>query len=387
MLLTILAFIIILGILVLVHELGHFITARIFKTDVEEFGMGFPPRAIGTYKDKDGQRKWVWGKKFKSEDAPNTIYSLNWFPLGGFVKIKGENEAQTKELGSFGSKKIWQRVVMLVSGVSMNAIFCILLLSIGFGFGIPKVLDDQILDQVTSIKDVKIQVASVSKDSPAQEAGLQNWDVIVAIDGEPVNTTEFLQNYTRSHGGQTVVLEVMRGDSRKIIEAVPRVLDNSDNHSILGIAPVKTGVVTYPWYQTLWYGIVETYKLLIALLIAFGTLIKNIISTGEVAAELAGPVGIAVLTGQVVNMGIVYVLQFAALLSLNLAIINILPIPALDGGRVLFLIIEKIKGNAVNQKIEALVHNIGFAVLMILIVLVTYRDLTRWGGQIIDKIF
>lgn len=387
MFLTIIAFIIILGILVLVHELGHFIAARIFKTDVEEFGMGFPPRAIGTYKTKDGQRKWIFGKKLKSEDAPNTIYSLNWFPLGGFVKIKGEDTSQLKEQGTFGSKKLWQRAVILVSGVSMNAIFCILLLSIGFGFGIPSVLDDQVLDQATSVKDIKIQIVSISKDSPAQEVGLQAGDAITAIDGEPVHTTEFLQNYVYSHEGRTIVLEIYRGSSRKIIEAVPRVLDDSDNHSILGIGTIKTGIVTYPWYQSLWHGIKATYNLLIALLIAFGTLIKNIISTGEVAAELAGPVGIAVLTGQVVSMGIVYVLQFAALLSLNLAIINILPIPALDGGRVLFLIIEKIKGSAVNQKIEALVHNIGFAVLMILIVLVTYRDLTRWGGQIIDKIF
>jgi len=386
MLLIIITFILILGVLVLAHELGHFITARIFKTKVEEFGLGFPPRIVGIYKNKEDKKKITWGKKMKSEDAPHTIYSLNWFPIGGFVKIHGENENNLKEKGSFASKPLWQRALMLSAGVLMNIVLCILLLSIGFGFGIPSVLDDQVLEHATSVRDIKIQAVSINKDSPADRAGLQVGDTLNSIDGELVTSTEFVQNYTSSHENKTLVLEIYRGNNRQIIEATPQILDTSNDRAVLGVGLVKTGIVTYPWYESLWQGIKATYNLFITLILAFYELIRNIILTGEVAAELAGPVGIAVLTGQVVNMGIVYVLQFAALLSLNLAIINILPIPALDGGRLLFLAIEGIKRKPVNQKTEALIHNIGFAILMLLIVLVTYRDLTRWGGKIISRL-
>lgn len=393
MLLTIITFIIILGLLVLVHELGHFITARIFKTKVEEFGFGLPPRLIGFYQVKSpkgdhvtNKRNWIWGKKFKSEKAPHTIYSFNWIPVGGFVKIKGENESEIKDKDSFGSRKIWQRAIMLSAGVIMNVILCVVLLSIGFGIGIPSVLDDDILSQVKSVRDEKIQIVSISKDSPAESVGLTLGDAILALDNYKVISIENLQNYVHQHESQVVNLQVNRGGKILNMEIVPKVLATSNKRAVLGVGLVKTGIVTYPWYQSLWQGIKATYNLIVAILIALGSLLKNIILTGEVTTELAGPVGIAVLTGQVVNLGFVYVLQFAALLSLNLAIINFLPIPALDGGRIVFLIIEKVRGRVVNRKIENLVHNIGFAILMILIVLVTYRDLVRWGGQIWERI-
>jgi len=385
MLLTIITFVIILGLLVLVHELGHFISAKIFKTKVEEFGFGLPPRLFGFYKDKNGKRKWVWGKKFKSENAPNTVYSLNWVPIGGFVKIKGENQSEIKEPDSFGNKKIWQRSIILSSGVLMNVVLCIVLLSIGFGIGIPSVLDNEVLSQAKSIRNEKIQIVSINKDSPAALAGLTVGDAIISIDNQKIKSIKDLQNYVNQHKNQLVNLRIDRGGEVKEIRIAPKVLDTSNNKAVLGVGLVKTGIVTYPWYESLWQGVKTTYNLAIIILAALGNLLKNIITTGEVTAEIAGPVGIAVLTGQVVNLGFVYVLQFAALLSLNLAIINFLPFPALDGGRIVFLIIEKVRGRGVNRKIENLVHNIGFAILMILIVLVTYRDLARWGGKLLHQ--
>lgn len=385
MIITIFAFIIILGLLVLVHELGHFVTARFFKTKVEEFGFGLPPRLIGFYKTASDKRKIIWGKKLKSEEAPSTIYSLNSIPVGGFVKIKGENNSQLKEKDSFGTKKIWQRATMLSAGVLMNVILCIILLSIGFGFGIPSVLDDDVLSHAKSVKEEKIQIVSINKDSPAALVGLNIGDEPIAIDNHKIKAIEFLQTYVGQHENQLVNLEIVRGGKEMTLEIVPKILETSNKQAVLGVGLVKTGIVTYPWYESLWQGIQATYNLIIALLTALAVLLKNIVLKGEVTADLAGPVGIAVLTGQVVNMGFVYVLQFAALLSLNLALINILPFPALDGGRLIFLVIEKVRGKMVNQKIEALVHNIGLAILMLLIILVTYHDLARWGGKIISK--
>jgi len=147
---------------------------------------------------------------------------------------------------------------------------------------------------------------------------------------------------------------------------------------MIGVGLVKTAIVTYPWYAALGKGLQATWQLLIAMFIAFGALFKNLIAHGSVPADIAGPVGIAVITGQFARMGIYYLLQFTALLSLNLAILNILPFPALDGGRILFLIIEAIFRKPVPQKVEAIIHNIGFMLLMALVVLITFKDVLKF---------
>ncbi len=386
MLITIIAFIIILGVLVLAHELGHFVTARIFKTKVHEFGFGFPPRVVGVYKDENNKRKWVWGKKFKSDQAPNTVYSLNLIPVGGFVQIKGQDHVQIKEPDSFGSKKIWQRVIMLSAGVFMNVVLCAVLLAICFNLGAPAILDDSIQSQAKYIKDEKIQIISVNKNSPAELAGLQTNDALLSLDNQPIPSIEYVQTYISNHENQVIEIEILRNNETIKTTTVPKILDTSNQTSVIGIGLAKTGIVSYPWYSSIWMGIKGTYNLLIALFVALGGIIKSIFTTGEMAVELAGPIGIAVFTGQMVDLGIVYVLQFAALLSLNLALINFLPFPALDGGRVVFLIIEKIRGREINQKIENIVHTVGFAILMLLIIFITYKDLARWGGKIIEKI-
>lgn len=386
MLLILIAFFVILGLLVLTHELGHFLTARLFGVRAEEFGFGLPPRLFGFYRASNNKIKFVWGKKFNALDAPKTLFSLNAIPIGGFVKIKGEDGENPLAEDSLVHKKIWQRIIILSAGVMMNIITCIILLTIGFNFGIPALIDNDTLSQVKKIRDEKIQVVSVNKESPAKTAGILINDNIIALDNLPMNSVEAIQDYTNQHNNQSVIITLNRGQEQLKLIAVPQILETSDNKAVLGIGLVRTGIVSYPWYLSLWQALKTTYFLIIAIFGALYDLLKNIILHGEVTAELAGPVGIAVLTGQMVRLGFAYVLQFAALLSLNLALINVLPIPALDGSRILFLIIEKIRGRALNQKLEALIHNLGFAFLMILILLVTYRDLVRWGGKIIEKI-
>ena len=386
MFIIIIAFFIILGLLVLAHELGHFFTARIFGVRAEEFGFGLPPRLFGFYRNAASRLKFIWGKKFNAADAPKTLFSLNAIPIGGFVKIKGENGEEQNEPDSFGHKKIWQRVIILSSGVLMNVLVCILLLTIGFNFGIPAIIDDETISQVKSVRDEKIQIVSVNVDSPAAAAGILVGDNILALDNISMTSAEAIQNYTKQHPNQKIIVTLERGQNKLSLNAIPQILPTSEGQAVLGVGLVQTGIVSYPWYASLWQALKATYFLILAMFGALYDLLKNIIAHGEVTAELAGPVGIAVLTGQMVRLGLAYLLQFAALLSLNLALINILPFPALDGGRILFLIIEKIRGRALDQKLEALIHNIGFAVLMLLILLVTYRDLVRWGGKIIEKI-
>ncbi len=360
---NILIFIVILALLVFVHELGHFATAKRFGMKVEEFGFGFPPRA----------------KKLFVKDG--TLYTLNWLPLGGFVKIKGESGDYRDEQDSFASKKPWQRLIVLVAGVTMNIVLAWVLFSIGYTVGLPQVVDNA---NARYMRDQKIQIIAVEPNSPAQTANLSVGDTIVAIDENRLDEISLIQNYIGEKADQPVIINIQRGNELIKQEIIPQKFNDNDR-AIMGVALVKTGIISYPWYQALWEAVKTTLFTTWQIILAFGNMLKNLFVTGTLGADIAGPVGIAVLTGQVVNLGFIYILQFAALLSINLAIINILPIPALDGGRVLFLGIEKILRRPINQKVEAIIHNIGFMLLMLLVVVVTFRDIgkfTSWWDKI-----
>jgi regulator of sigma E protease len=393
MLITIITFILILGLLVFVHELGHFVTARKMGVKVEEFGFGLPPRIIGI---KRGE----------------TVYSLNWLPLGGFCKIKGEEGSNREDEDSFSHKKIWQRAVILASGVGMNFLLAAFLLAGGYLVGLPQVLDG--LPAGAKIRDPKIQIISVIKNSPAQKAGLKIGDTILSIDNQKFSEIKKLQEYVRQRSNQVLVIKIKRGEEIFEKEIIPRenvILKNeveqsdekipSNNNTtngksvfgplrakgVMGVGLVKTAIVSYPWYKALWYGGVTTISLMAQIILAFYLLIKNLILGQGITVDFAGPVGIAAMTGQVVQLGFIYVLQFAALLSINLGIINFFPFPALDGGRFIALGVEKLRGKPNNPKIENLIHNLGFALLMILIILITFRDLRQLGIKLWQKFF
>ena len=374
---TLLVFLIILSLLVFVHELGHFAVARKFGIRVDEFGLGFPPRAFGVYKDEHGKWIKVAGNK-QVENVPGTLYSLNWVPLGGFVKIKGENGEDSEAKDSFASKKIWKRISVLTAGVTMNVILAGVLLSIGLMIGLPQVLDEEKTNTLT-IKDPKIQVVEVIADSPATVAGIEPGDSIIAINNEDVFGITKINEIVVENADKEIPIVIKRGDDelQKII--TPGNIDGKEG-AFMGVSLVETGTVSYPWYKAIIEGFILAVVLLKAIIMAFYTIIRDLIIGTTVETDIAGPIGIAVLTGQVVKMGFIYVLQFAALLSLNLAIINFLPIPALDGGRVFFLIIEKIRGKALNARIENIIHTTGFVFLMLLVVLVTFRDVSKFGN-------
>ncbi|MDD5071187.1 MAG: RIP metalloprotease RseP [Patescibacteria group bacterium] len=377
MFITIITFLVVFSLLIFAHELGHFWVARKFGVRAEEFGFGFPPRIRGIYKSKEGKWKQARGNE-EISDAVDTIYSVNWIPLGGFVKIKGENGEGENEPDSFASRKIWQRATILSAGVSMNIILAAVLISLGLMVGFPRVLDN--IDVRARVSDKKIQIAEVLPDSQAAKAGFLAGDAIIAINGKKFTFEGELQNFVDGQTGKELVYEIKRGQEEMTLKAIPEIREETGRGGI-GIAIVTTGLVKYSWYLAIEEGIKETALLTWAIILAFYELIKNLVIGRGVAVDIAGPVGIAALTGQVAHMGLIYILQFTALLSINLAIINFLPFPALDGGRVLFLIIEKIKGSPVKRELETAIHNIGFALLMILVLVVTFRDVARFGDS------
>jgi len=384
MFLTIITFLVVLSLLVFVHEFGHFWTARKLGLKPREFGFGFKPRAIGIYKSTDGTWKKVKGSK-EVKDAADTIYSLNWLPLGGFVEL-GEDEEAGDDPNHFANKKPWERTLILLAGVTMNMILAFVLISVGYMIGLPQVIDD--LDSNANILSEQIQVVSVSENSPAENAGLTVGDIILSVNGNFLENTDSLEKYAHENIGQELNYFIERG-GEQFEEKIMPVMREETGRGGIGIGIVETGIVKYSFFTSIWKGAQTTVDLTGAILGAFYGLLKNIFTGHGVGADVAGPVGIAILTGQVARMGFVYILQFAAMLSINLAIINVLPFPALDGGRVLFIIIEKIKGSPVKREIEGMFHYIGFALLMLLVLVVTFKDVARYGDAfkgLIEKI-
>ncbi len=360
MILTIIVFILILGVLIFVHEFGHFISAKKAGIKVEEFGFGFPPRIFGIKKGE-------------------TIYSLNLIPVGGFVKIYGEErgEKKTRSKRAFYNRPIWQRAIILAMGVIMNLFIAGVFLSIVHGIGIPSIVET---GQEANYKNIQIQILETAKDSPATSAGLKIGDAIKSLsfgnEKVEVKEVEDVQKFVAMHAGEEIVLEIKRGKQTFEKDIIPRVSPPEDEGA-MGIAMAKIGLRSYPWYEAIIKGFVAAGRLLVTIIFLFYVLIKTLIIQGTLIGEIAGPVGIYGLTSQMVQLGWVYVLQFAAILSINLVIINGIPIPALDGGRLLFLLIEKIKGKPIKPQTERLANSIGFALVILLMLIITFRDVIK----------
>jgi regulator of sigma E protease len=369
MLLTILLFIIILGLLVFIHELGHFLTARFFGVKADEFGFGFPPRAIGAVYD-DATKKYRIVKGSEQVTSPHTVYSLNWLPLGGFVAIKGEN-GNTIDPDSFSAQAAWKRVLILAAGVIMNFVLAIVLFAVVFTLGIERPIDAA---EAGQYKDAKIQIVEVRAGSAAESMGLTIGDTIQKVDKNPVQSVEEIQQAIHAEAGQEVILTVSRlGEERLLKGTVPV-------EGTIGIALTHTATVKSGLFEAISQGAKTTVAVTLAILGAFGTLIAGLFTGAGAPSgmDLTGPVGIVYITKQMSDLGLVYILQFAALLSVNLAIINALPIPALDGGRILFVIIEKLKGSPIKRSTEGMIHQIGFLLLMFLMVFITTRDVLKF---------
>lgn len=385
---TLIIFILILGLLVLVHEFGHFVTARKSGMKVYEFGFGFPPRAFGVYKDPEtGKFVWVWGKGKSSlkktvsgtenkEDFgfPSTIYSFNWLPLGGFVRIKGENGEDANEPDSFGYQKAWKRIVVLACGVIMNIVLAGVLLSFGFMVGLPTDMSAGADDKAIIVQEPQVLVQMVDKDSPAEIAGLKLGDAILRIDDTNIVDSAQMVAYVRDNNDRELSLLFKRGGEEITVGITPEIVKSGEANARLGVMLADAAVIRYPWYLAFYKGFIAAFWGFINIFITLYYLIKYLILGQGLMYDVSGPVGIAKIVGDSARLGVSYLINVTAMLSLSLAAINILPIPALDGGRILFILIEKIIRRPVPMKYEQVAHMVGFVLLMGLIVVVTARD-------------
>lgn len=364
---TVIIFVIVLSVLVLVHEIGHFVAAKKSGCDVEEFGIGFPPRLFS----------------FKRAE---TLYTINALPLGGFVKIKGENGDDHPDEKSFAGKHYAWKALIVSAGVIMNILLAYVLITINLIAGVPAILSDgENFGRFARLQDQNIAIVEVLDASPAAQAGLRPGDVISAIDGQtPATVDEILQHFS-AETPVTTLMDIRRGNDHIAVNITPTQIAEI-GHNGIGIGLSESATLSYPWYVAPFYGIGRTASLLWLIITSFAGLIAQLVRGGKVAADVAGPVGIAVLTGEAAKLGLTHLLQFTAVLSLNLAIINILPFPALDGSRLLMLTIEQIRGRKFNVKFEQWLHIIGFSLLMLLMLVVTAKDINRYKDGIWNSI-
>ncbi len=364
---SVLIFLIVLAVLILAHEFGHFIVAKKSGIRVTEFGLGFPPKLFGIVRGE-------------------TEYTVNAIPFGGFVKIFGENPDEESLRGpdasrSFVHQSKWIQAAVIGAGVGCNFLLAWFLFSVGFMFGLPMSIDAR--PEGATIANERVLITGVRAGSPAFEAGLASGDAVrsVSYDNEMLTnpTAGSVQEFISRNGGNEITLVYERGAKEYTVNLTPEA-GAIEDAPMIGIAMNTVGTVRLPFYRAFFEGGVMTVTLIGATIAAFGALIADAFRGTADIANLAGPVGIVSLVGDAANLGFVYVLSFVAFISINLGVLNLLPIPALDGGRLLFLAIEAVKGSPINYKIVNMIHAAGFVLLVMLLIFVTYNDVIRLFG-------
>ncbi len=361
---SVIIFILILGVLIFVHELGHFLVAKKSGIRVDEFAVGFPPR--------------IWSK-IKN----GTKYSLNLIPIGGYVKIFGESATEESldpnNKDSFLNKSRWTQAAVLVAGVVFNILFAWLLFSISLMFGFPSIVTEK---NQNNIEKSFVVVTSVVEESPAKKIGLQSGDQIIEIrrNGEVLSleniTTESIQKFISS-SSKLITLDIMRSDQKLSLEIQPEkgVLDL--DRPAIGISMERIGKLQFSFFEAIWQGFIMTGQMIKEIASGLSQLITRAVSGDGSFDDVAGPVGIVKLVDSASNFGLNYLLGFTAFISINLAILNILPFPALDGGRLLIVMIEGITRKRIKPAIVNSINTIGFMILLLLMFAITVNDVIR----------
>jgi regulator of sigma E protease len=336
--------VLVLSVILLSHEIGHFVTAKMAGVRVEEFGLGYPPRL------------------FKLFTRGDTIYSINAIPFGGFTKMTGEEDPSDPK--SLAGKSRGKRLLVLSGGSIVNILLALLLFSVSY------LIPRQVL-----VGDVLVE--DVAQNSPAEDAGIQTGDIILSVNGQEVHNTSESYQIIMENLGKAVTFTIRHPDSTvSNIQVVPR-RDFPEGEGAIGIEHTTINAVvvkkTYPVWQAIPLGAVELADMVVMW-------VDGLISvfTGEAPASFVGPVGIAQLTGEVAEVGIIPLFKVAALISMILGIMNLFPIPALDGGRITFVILEIIRrGKRIKPRTEGIIHLVGFAMLIVFMIAVTYQDIMR----------
>ena len=424
---------IVLMFLVTAHEFGHFLAARRNGVNVLEFGIRFPPRAMAWQKDpKTGKWKRLPRSEWKKEKAskivyPNAedksltqkgmIFSLNWLPIGGFCQMDGESAADTRE-GTFGKARFWAKTKILFAGVAMNWLVAFIILTILAWTGMPEFLDGQFTVPDDTRRDATpVQITSVAEDSPAERAGLQAGDYIIAVDGNEFNYASEITEYNEAHAGGEVMYKIERqetvcveleqciedpcncleeGEERRIYEPTVT-LNPADSEYLLGVTMASSQVMTYSTWSAPLVGAGLTLQLTGETFKGVGVMLGNLITgtarlfsfddavresgqdaLNEVKDSVSGPVGIiGVLFPAFTSAGPSNLAFLAALISISLACMNVLPIPALDGGRWLLIAIYKLRKKPLTKEAEEKIVSRAFMVLLALIFIVTVLDIIR----------
>ncbi len=368
----------ILVVLVVIHELGHAIAARRNGVIVEEFGIGFPPKA--------------WSKKLKN----GVLFSINWLPLGGFVKLQGENDAAHKK-GDYGAASMWAKTKILLAGVTINWLAAAVILTILAITGLPKVVDNQFQvpsDTTTITKPVT--VGFISDNSPAQKAGLKVKDQLIRLNNQHISSPDKLVNLTQKYRGQKVSV-VYKHDNQRANTNIRLNSSDKNNEGYLGVSPTQQVIQKSTWSAPI-VGIGTTAQFTGVTFKGLGNLVVNIAKgltaklssdqttrsegskeLGAAGASVAGPIGIlGVIFPAAVASGLTSLLLLTAIISLTLALINVLPIPALDGGRLFVTLVFKGLKKPLTKEKEEKIHGTGFAFLMLLVVVVTAADVSKF---------
>lgn len=337
-----------LSILIFIHELGHFLAAKFFKVPVSEFGIGFPPR--------------LFGRKLGG-----TVYSINVLPFGGFVKIEGDDDGPADDERSFAGIAAWKKVVILSAGVAMNIFLGWIVLSAIFMAGTPQYL----------------MIAEVATGSPAEAAGIMEGDIIIKTEyfseGEhriitdPVTAEGFIDLVSLA-GEDPVTLSIVR-EKESLEVVLSGRLNPPPGEGSLGIAISEIGFFKRPFLSSLKEGLLATALTLKLVVVGFYQIITGFFIDPDIIRNVAGPVGIFGIAMRTGELGLVFLFQLMAFISINLAVINLAPFPALDGGRILFLAIEKIRGAAISLKTQHVFNLIGFTILIIFMIAVTIKDI------------
>ncbi|MEK7179185.1 MAG: site-2 protease family protein [Patescibacteria group bacterium] len=359
-----LIFLAVLVLLIIVHEFGHFLAAKKAGVRVDEFGIGFPPRLFGFRKGE-------------------TEYTLNLIPFGGFVKIFGEDPDAEALLGPDKERSLARqskrvRAAVIAAGVFCNFLLAWVLFSFGYAVGFPVSADN--IPRGGNVLNQELLITGISEGSPAEDAGLRHGDVITALRASekelaPVSPA-LVRDFISSHEGVLITVSYERDGTFAETALVPKRGIVGEEPAI-GIAMDMVGFVRLPLHQAFWEGGKMTVSLSLAIVSSLATLLAGVFDGTADVSHIAGPIGIVGLVGNAADLGAMYLLGFVAFISVNLAVLNLIPFPALDGGRLFFLLIEAVKGSPVRPAIANAAHAVGFAILIIVMLLVTYSDIVK----------
>ncbi len=366
---SIIIFLAILIVLILVHEFGHFIVAKKSGIRVDEFGIGFPPK--------------LYGKKFGE-----TEYTINALPLGGFVRIWGEDPTDEdyakddEHTRSFVAQPRYIQALVLVAGVFMNILFAYFLFVLAYVIGMPTALDAT--SNRSEYESVKLYVTGVLENSPASKILLINDEITsVESDGEKITkeaiSPDTVSAFIREHEGEEVMLTVVREGKEHTKTVTPQkgILQDNPEIPAAGFTMVLSGVKEYSLFESFYQAFIRTGEALIAITLGLVELLGGIFTGSSDFSQISGPVGIVGLVGDAASLGFIWVITFSAFISLNLAVINLFPFPALDGGRLVFVFIESIIRRPIPPAIATNLNRFGFIALLVLMAAVTFNDVVK----------